>query len=153
MIYLFIYLWMAIYFLWGFGEPLPFSGHMCSAIHWPKKKNNTRPSNSLELALTKSVLPKIKRATRCTKAPAYAGSRKGSHHFCCIVCSLTLFFTQEAVFRTRTHDLSVTWQQLYQLRQGYPLSCKRLLFKKKVHYKVVICECSWKYQTSYWRFW
>jgi len=27
----------------------------------------------------------LKRATRCTKAPAYAGSGKGSHHFWCIV--------------------------------------------------------------------
>ena len=29
-------------------------------------------------------------------------------------------FTQEAISRTWTPDLPVTWQQLYQLRQGYP---------------------------------
>jgi len=46
-----------------------------------------------------------KRTTRCTKAPAYAGSGKGSHHFWCIVRSLTLFFTQEVVSRTWTHSL------------------------------------------------
>lgn len=39
---------------WEFGEPLPFSGHMCSPIPWPKN-NNTRPSNSLELVLTKCL--------------------------------------------------------------------------------------------------
>jgi len=73
---------------------------------------------SLEMLLVSISIKK--RATRCTKAPAYAGSGKGSHHYWCIVCSLTLFFIQEAVSRTWTRDLLVTWQQLYQLRQGYP---------------------------------
>ena len=56
--------------------------------------------------------PSIKRATRCTKAPAYAGSGKGSHHL--VYCTQPYpVFTQEAISRTWTRDLSVTWQQLY----------------------------------------
>lgn len=46
-----------------------------------------------------------KKATQCTKVSAYAGSG---------------FFTQEAVFKTWIRDLPITWQQIYQLRQGYP---------------------------------
>jgi len=54
-----------------------------------------------------------------TEAPAFAGSGKGSHHL--VYCTQPYpVFTQEAVSRTWTCDLTVTWQQLYLLRQGYP---------------------------------
>jgi len=44
---------------------------------------------------------KKKRATQCTEAPAYAGSRKGSHHL--VYCTQPYpVFTQEAVSRTWT---------------------------------------------------
>ena len=56
--------------------------------------------SSSHVATNFTLLIFLKRATRCTKAPAYARSGKGSHHFWCIVRSLTLFFTQEVVSKT-----------------------------------------------------
>jgi len=50
-----------------------------------------------------------KRATQCTEAPAFAGSGTGSHHL--VYCTQPYpVFTQEAVSRTRTRDLTVTLQ-------------------------------------------
>jgi len=44
-------------------------------------------------------IKKGKRATRCTEAPAFAGSGKGSHHL--VYCTQPYpVFTQEAVSRT-----------------------------------------------------
>jgi len=61
----------------------------------------------------------IKGQPGALKLPHTQGPGRGPTIWC-IVRSLTLFFTQEAVSMTWTHDLSVTWQQLYQLRQSYP---------------------------------
>jgi len=47
------------------------------------------------------------RATRCTEAPAFARSGKGSHHL--VYCTQPYpVFTQETVSRTWTRDLTVT---------------------------------------------
>ncbi|KAG5576981.1 hypothetical protein H5410_057115 [Solanum commersonii] len=52
-------------------------------------------------------------------SPCYEGSGKGrtSRDYCTQPYPA---FLQEAVFMARIRNLSVTWQQLYQLRQGSP---------------------------------
>jgi len=46
------------------------------------KGTDTKQNRLQEQKLIQSIefIPTIKRATRCTEAPAYAGSGKGSHH-------------------------------------------------------------------------
>jgi len=61
------------------------------------------------------------RTTLCTKAPAYAESRKVSHHLVYCTQPYPVFYTR-AISRAWTRDFPVTWQQLYQLCQGFPSS-------------------------------
>ncbi|XP_070031476.1 cuscuta receptor 1-like isoform X1 [Nicotiana tomentosiformis] len=69
---------------------------------------------------------RYKRAARCTKL-CYARAGKGQTTRVCCTQSYPAFL-QEAVSTARTHDLLVTWQQLYELRQGSPSN-----FKHSIH--------------------
>jgi hypothetical protein len=53
--------------------------------------------------MQRSWMKNYKRATRCTEAPAYAGSGKGSHHL--VYCTQPYpVFTQEAVSRKKKNN-------------------------------------------------
>jgi len=98
----------------------------------------------------KLKVPPKKRASWCTKAPAYTRSGKGSHHL--VYCTQSCPVFTQAVSRTWTRDLSVTWQQLYQMRQGYPSwryhqkarilygACVLAVCQQGSDYKIKVCN-------------
>ena len=97
-----------------------------------------------ELTFNNTANKRAKGQPGALKLPHTQGPGRGPTIWC-IVRSLTLFFTQEAVSRTWTHDLPVTWQQLYQLRQGYPSNNTpntrlNLVYTKYIIFLILILE-------------